>query len=72
MSTKIVAFVSTKGGVGKSSSTILAANYLAAMNKSVLVLDTDYSNSTTLYYLESKAGLQGKGFANAIKTGKLI
>jgi len=72
MNTKIVAFVSTKGGVGKSSSTILTANYLAAMGKSVLVLDTDYSNSTTLYYLESKAGLQGKGFSAAVKSGSLV
>jgi cellulose biosynthesis protein BcsQ len=71
MHTKTVAFVSTKGGVGKSSSTILTANYLASLGKAVLVIDTDYSNSTTLYYLESKAGLQGKGFAHAIRAGKL-
>ncbi len=64
---KIIAFVSQKGGVGKSSCTIMTANYLAATGKSVLVIDTDYSNSTTLYYLESKAGLQGKGFSQAIK-----
>ncbi len=68
---KIVSFVSTKGGVGKSSSTILIANYLAAVGKSVLVIDTDYSNSTTLHYLESKAGLRGKGFSQAVKTGRL-
>lgn len=71
MNTKTVGFISTKGGVGKSSTTILVANYLAALGKYVLVIDTDYSNSTTLYYLESKASLQGKGFANAIKTEKL-
>lgn len=72
MNTKIIAFISTKGGVGKSSSTILTANYLAALGKNVLVVDTDYSNSTTLFYLESKAGLQGKGFANAINNNCLI
>lgn len=71
MHTKTVSFVSTKGGVGKSSSTILVANYLAAAGKSVLVIDTDYSNSTTLHYLESKAGLRGKGFSQAIKSGRL-
>jgi cellulose biosynthesis protein BcsQ len=71
LSMKIVSFVSSKGGVGKSSSTILTANYLSAAGKTVLVIDTDYSNSTTLYYLESKAGLQGKGFASAIKSGSL-
>lgn len=64
---KTIAIVSTKGGVGKSSSTIMIANYLASMGKSVLVIDTDYSNSSTLYYLESKAGLRGKGFSAAIK-----
>jgi len=68
---KTISFVSTKGGVGKSSSTILVANYLAAIGKSVLVIDTDYSNSTTLHYLESKAGLKGKGFSQAIKAGRL-
>jgi cellulose biosynthesis protein BcsQ len=68
---KTIAIVSTKGGVGKSSSTIMIANYLAALGKNVLVIDTDYSNSTTLYYLESKAGLQGKGFSAAIKRGAL-
>ena len=68
---KTIAYVSTKGGVGKSSSTILTANYLAAMGKNVLVIDTDYSNSTTLYYLESKASLLGKGFSAAIKSGNL-
>ncbi len=72
MKSKIVAFVSTKGGVGKSSSTILTANYLAALEKNVLVIDTDYSNSTTLYYLESKSSLQGKGFSNALKNGCLV
>ena len=69
---KTIAYVSTKGGVGKSSSTILTANYLAAMEKNVLVIDTDYSNSTTLYYLESKASLLGKGFSAAIKSGNLV
>lgn len=71
MKAKTVSFVSSKGGVGKSSSTILMANYLAAAGKTVLVIDTDYSNSTTLYYLESKASLQGKGFSSAIQSGKL-
>jgi chromosome partitioning protein len=69
---KTIAFVSTKGGVGKSSCTILMANYLGALGKSVLVIDTDYSNSTTLYYLETKAGLNGKGFSAAIRSGSLV
>ena len=68
---KIISYVSTKGGVGKSSSTILTANFLAALGKTVLVIDTDYSNSSTLYYLESKASLLGKGFSAAIKKENL-
>jgi chromosome partitioning protein len=63
--TKVVSVVSQKGGSGKSSTAIMLANYLAALGKSVLLTDTDYSNSTTLYYLTSKAG--EKGFAESMK-----
>lgn len=72
MKTKIISFISGKGGVGKSSCTILTANFLAELKKTVLVIDTDYSNSTTMYYLETKAGLDGKGFTTAIKKENLI
>lgn len=68
---KIISVVSTKGGVGKSSTTIMVANYLAAMGKSVLVVDTDYNNSTTLYFVDSRAALQGKGFGRAMQTNTL-
>jgi cellulose biosynthesis protein BcsQ len=47
----------------------MAANYLAALGESVLFMDTDYSNSATLYYLESNAG--EKGFAESIKKGSV-
>jgi cellulose biosynthesis protein BcsQ len=63
--TKVVSFVSQKGGSGKSSTAIMAANYLAALGKSILLMDTDYSNSATLYYLESRTG--EKGFAGSVK-----
>lgn len=72
MSSKIISFVSTKGGVGKSSCTIMVANFLASAGKSVLVVDTDYSNSTTLFFLESKSGLGGKGFSAAIRNRNLL
>lgn len=68
---KTVSIVSLKGGVGKSSSTIMIANYLAASGKSVLVIDTDYSNSTTLYYLRNRVDMRGRSFAQAIRQKNL-
>lgn len=68
---KTISLVSTKGGVGKSSTTILLANYLAASGKNVLVVDTDYSNSTTLYYLQNRIDMQHRGFTRAMKQGSI-
>jgi chromosome partitioning protein len=50
MSIKTVAYVSLKGGTGKSSLTILTANYAAATGKKVLVIDLDLQNSASFYY----------------------
>jgi chromosome partitioning protein len=65
--TKVISVVSHKGGSGKSSTAIMTANYLAALGKSILLMDADYGNSTTLYYLENKYGIGEKGFAGSIK-----
>jgi chromosome partitioning protein len=65
--TKVISLVSHKGGSGKSSTAIMLANYLAALGKSILLMDADYGNSTTLYYLENKYGIGKKGFAESIK-----
>jgi cellulose biosynthesis protein BcsQ len=65
--TKVISVVSHKGGSGKSSTAIMLANYLAVSGKSVLFMDTDYSNSATLYYLENKYSIGEKGFAGSIK-----
>jgi cellulose biosynthesis protein BcsQ len=65
--TRVTAFVSRKGGVGKSSSAVMTANYLAALGKSVLVVDADYGNSLTLSYIEDRNFMKGKGFARAVK-----
>lgn len=46
----IIAYVSLKGGTGKSSLTILTANYAAKLGKKVLVIDLDLQNSTSFYY----------------------
>jgi chromosome partitioning protein len=70
--TKIISFVSSKGGAGKSSLAILLANFIAACGRNVLVIDTDFSNSTTLYYLQNRVSLQGKGFGNAIKEKNVL
>jgi cellulose biosynthesis protein BcsQ len=50
MNIKVIAYVSLKGGTGKSSLTILTANYAAALGKKVLVIDLDLQNSTSFYY----------------------
>jgi cellulose biosynthesis protein BcsQ len=68
---KVISFVSQKGGCGKSSGLIMTANYLAAARRSILVMDADYSNSLTLYYLENRYGIGEKGFARSIKKKRI-
>jgi chromosome partitioning protein len=48
---RVISFVANKGGVGKTRMAILTANCLGAAGKRVLVLDLDFNNSATLYYL---------------------
>lgn len=63
-----ISFPSLKGGVGKSSTAILIANYLAAARYKVLVIDLDMNNSLTFYYLmeESALNTQNKNIAKAM------
>lgn len=49
-SPKIITYSSLKGGIGKSSLTILTAANLAARGKKVLVIDFDPNNSTTVHF----------------------
>lgn len=46
----IISISSMKGGCGKSTTTILLANCLAARGKSILIVDFDTNNSVTNYY----------------------
>lgn len=47
----VVALSANKGGVGKTRYAILLANCLGASGKRVLVIDMDFNNSATFYYL---------------------
>jgi chromosome partitioning protein len=48
---RIIAVSANKGGVGKTRMVILTANCLGASGKRVLVLDMDFNNSASFYYL---------------------
>lgn len=68
-SMKVVTFSSLKGGVGKSSLSILTANRLGAAGYRVLVIDMDLNNSVTNYYInkETKEGIKSeKNIAKAL------
>jgi chromosome partitioning protein len=52
---RVIAACANKGGVGKTRVAILEANYLAALGKKVLVMDMDFNNSATIYYLREEA-----------------
>ncbi len=54
----VITFSSIKGGVGKSSTTIQVSNCLAALGKKILVIDLDYNNSVSMYYLTNDTAIQ--------------
>lgn len=57
--TKIYTLVNQKGGVGKTTSTINVAAYLAKMGQRVLVVDLDPQANTTSCLGVDKLGVQG-------------
>jgi chromosome partitioning protein len=48
---KVIALSANKGGVGKTRYALLLANCLGASGKRVLMIDMDFNNSSTYYYL---------------------
>jgi chromosome partitioning protein len=64
----VAAFSANKGGVGKTRQALLAANCLGAAGKRVLVIDMDFNNSATFYYLpDDKAeSAKEKNIADAL------
>jgi chromosome partitioning protein len=48
---KVIAVSANKGGVGKTRMVLLMANCLGAAGKRVLVIDMDFNNSASFYYL---------------------
>jgi chromosome partitioning protein len=51
---RIIAVSANKGGVGKTRLAILVANCLGAAGLRVLVMDMDFNNSASFYYLSEK------------------
>jgi chromosome partitioning protein len=58
--TRVIVFAVLKGGVGKSTSTIFLACYLASIGKKVLVIDADPLSQTSYSWARrmKKAGLE--------------
>jgi chromosome partitioning protein len=57
----VAAFSANKGGVGKTREALLIANCLGAAGRRVLVVDMDFNNSATFYYLPGDlAGAAGE------------
>jgi chromosome partitioning protein len=65
---RVTTFSANKGGVGKTRQAILTANCLGAAGKRILVIDMDFNNSATFYYLpDDKATAAGeKNIADAL------
>jgi len=54
LKTTVAAFVSIKGGVGRTNIVICLARCLAAMGKRVLLIDSDLNNSLSFHFLNEE------------------
>lgn len=68
---KIISFNTIKGGVGKSSLSIITANLLAKSGRKVLVIDLDIQNSCSFYYLDDHNIVDKKNIAIALQEKNL-
>lgn len=68
---KIISFNTIKGGVGKSSLSIITANLLAKAGLKVLVIDMDIQNSASFYYLNDHKVVEQKNIAIALQEKNL-
>lgn len=68
---RTVTFSAIKGGVGKSSLSILTANYLMSAGYRVLVVDFDIQNSVSFYYLQDPEAADKRNLARALTDGDL-
>lgn len=66
---KTFAFSSIKGGVGKTSTVTLLAQYLAAIGKKVLLVDLDIQNSLTFQFRREFEETEVQNIARALTTG---
>jgi chromosome partitioning protein len=64
----VAAFSANKGGVGKTRQALLTANCLGAAGKRALVIDMDFNNSATFYYLpdDQAEAAKEKNIADAL------
>jgi chromosome partitioning protein len=64
----VAAFSANKGGVGKTRQALLTANCLGAAGKRALIIDMDFNNSATFYYLSGERAGEagGRNIADAL------
>jgi cellulose biosynthesis protein BcsQ len=64
----VASFSNNKGGVGKTRAAITTANFLGACGKKVCVVDMDFNNSATFYYLRESQleAAKSKNIADAL------
>jgi chromosome partitioning protein len=68
---KVITFSALKGGVGKSSLTIMMANILNRCGFRVLVGDLDLPNALTFYFAPSETEVENRNIYKAVSSDNL-